>query len=340
MERYLKSRYKIGEKLGENPFSVTYQGSYLTSNNPVIVKIYKRGTLSNTLIKSMREKVKVLERLNHPLIAKLIDGDYGWQGFYYVREYVSGKTLGDYIKEKGRLSFEDALKLGEEICEAVLVCHRFGLIHGALNPSNVFIGEDGRPILADFVIEGEIRQSIQQKTEFLFEGADFASPEELNGAAADERSDLYAIALLVYFMLSGINPFNPEKKLKGLEIARNKLLNTLPPVSTYVPSVSKIVDDILIKALNPDPLLRFNSVQELRDSLHSRNLVLIASSLDLPPVIYENSAPAKKSKPGQKAKKPAKPLFSKDFIVLLLRIMVVTIIAGLGYALIQTIINQ
>jgi len=88
MERFLKSRYRIGEKLSENPFSITYKGTFLATDKPLVIKIYKRGTLSSNLIRNMKQKVKELSQISYHGIAKLIDGDYGWQGFYYVREFV------------------------------------------------------------------------------------------------------------------------------------------------------------------------------------------------------------------------------------------------------------
>jgi len=340
MERYLKSRYKIGEKLGENPFSVTYQGSYLGTENAVIVKIYKRGTLSNTLIKSMREKVKVLERLNHPLIAKLVDGDYGWQGFYYVREYVPGKTLAEVLKETGPFSLDEALRLGEEICEALWICHQEGIVHGALNPQNIFLTPEGHIKLADLVIEGEIRESIPQKTQHLFEGADFASPDELSGAPADKRSDIYSLGLLVYLMLTGKRPFNPTGTLKSLESVPKRMKELPPPPSAFNQALPKTIDDILLKALNPDPQLRFATVRDFKDSLHSRNLVLVAQSSDLPPVSYDNSGPAPKKPKEKGPKAKGAPLMSRAIVVLILRLLVIAIISGLVYALVQTIINQ
>ena len=93
MERFLKSRYRIGEPLGENPFSVTYKGYLIGTEVPVVIKIYKRAALNSPLINKLRPKVTKIISLDHRNIARVIDGDYGWQGFYFVREFIEGEDL-------------------------------------------------------------------------------------------------------------------------------------------------------------------------------------------------------------------------------------------------------
>jgi serine/threonine protein kinase len=163
MERFLKSRYKIGEPLGETPFSATYKGFYLGTQKPVVIKIYKRGILNNRLIKSMRNRLKILLAFFHPSIAKLIDGDYGWQGFYFVREFIEGKSVGEILKENRTFTLEDALNIGIEVCKVLKFCHQNNMVHGALNPNNIFIDQQGIVKVTDFVVEGEIKESNEQK---------------------------------------------------------------------------------------------------------------------------------------------------------------------------------
>ena len=151
MERLLKSRYRIKNKIGEGPFSVTYRGSYLDKDDPLIIKIYKRSVLSSSIIKSVKKKVRALCSLNHPNVAKVIDGDYGWQGFYFVRSFVHGRTLAELMEDGKKIGVDRAVGIMTGICEALNAAHSKGIIHGALNPNNVFVDENDAVLLTDFI---------------------------------------------------------------------------------------------------------------------------------------------------------------------------------------------
>ncbi|MFA4905727.1 MAG: serine/threonine-protein kinase [Candidatus Margulisiibacteriota bacterium] len=276
MERFLKSRFKTGPKIGENPFSLTYRGTFLSGEKPVIIKIYKRGTLNSALIKNMKAKVKLLSEMDHPGIARLYDGDYGWQGFYYVREFVEGRTLGE-ILQGGKAELFDADRIIGLVCEALLIPHRAGLVHGAIKPENVFILANGQIKLADFTIEGEVKEALPQKAVVVLSRSQFMSPEEILGDVARASSDIYSVGLLYYALLSGILDFPPARKLNG----------ALPPP----PGLPKYAEDVLDKALQPDPLLRFRTIDDFLQSLKQKTLVEKREALDFPPIELENRPP-------------------------------------------------
>ncbi|HTY13957.1 MAG TPA: serine/threonine-protein kinase [Candidatus Omnitrophota bacterium] len=318
MDRLLKSKFKIKEKIGENPFSLTYLGTTLSGEKPVVIKIYKRGTLNSVLIKSMKQKVKQLQEIAHPGIARLLDGDYGWQGFYYVREYVNGLDLAAYLKAH-RPAPEDSMLLLGEIASAIQFAHRNGIIHGALKPRNIFIDEDRKIRITDFVIEGEIKESMPQKAAFILESGEYASPEEILGNPARESSDIYSLGLVLLEMLTGSNPFRglPQNKLSGR-------LPSLPPVPKYI-------DEILYKALSIDPLLRFSTVEELEESIKNRSLVELKSGLDLPPVELENA-----QRPEEKVIRVVNKERKRSFF--LAGVALLGVLAGIIYAIINSLI--
>jgi len=269
MERFLKSRYKIGEKISENPFSVTYKGFFLGSNKPVVIKIYKRGTLNSGLINRMKQKVKELSQLNHHGIARLIDGDYGWQGFYYVREYIEGKTLEEALSDRKQISMERAAAVAEEVCRALEAAHAKGIVHGALKPSNVFIDAKGIVKVADFVIEGEIKEAMPQKILNIMDDGRYASPEELSGQPASASSDIYALGMMLYELI--MNRFGlVEEGLAG-GVAKLSERSSFPEPEALAP-LPRYLQEIISKALQADPCLRFSSAAELRESLENKNL--------------------------------------------------------------------
>ena len=270
MERFLKSRYRVGEKISENPFSVTYKGINVATDKPIIVKIYKRGTLNSSLISRMKQKVKEFTLITHYGIGKLIDGDYGWQGFYYVREYLEGETLQALLERGQKIGQDKAEAIVEEVSKALEFAHSKEIVHGALKPSNVFIDSQGLVKVTDFVIEGEITQAMPQKALSILEDGKYISPEELAGKPASYSSDIYALGMILLELLNS--------KLLPVEIGiagNMRKLRKLTIVSQeYFASLPRYLQEILRKALQADPLLRFSSMTELKESLHNKNIAL------------------------------------------------------------------
>lgn len=313
MERFLKSKFKTGPKIGENPFSLTYRGTFLSGEAPVIIKIYKRGTLNSVLIKNMKAKVKLLCELNHPGIAKLYDGDYGWQGFYYVREFVEGRTLGELLRS-GKPDIFEADQIVQRICEALLPPHQQGIVHGALKLENVFYLSGGQIKLVDFTIEGEVKEALPQKALVVLSNSPFMSPEEILGNLARLSSDIYATGLLYYSLLTGVTDFPLLSKLSG----------RLPPP----PGLPKYAEDILNKALKTDPLLRFKSIEDLLQSLKQKTLVEKWEVLDFPPIELENQTPLEQQEVVAVQKERKRSFF-------LVIVIALSVLAGLIYMLIM-----
>lgn len=269
MERFLKSRYKIGEKISENPFSVTYKGAFLGTHKPVVIKIYKRGTLNSSLINRMKQKVREFSQINHHGIAKLIDGDYGWQGFYYVREYIKGESLRHLLESDQNIGVEKAVKIAEEVCQALEFAHNRGIIHGAIKPNNIFIDSHGVVKIADFVIEGEIREAMPQKILSIMDDGRYASPEELAGNPASASSDVYALGMILYELSVSRSGMVEEGLSSGLIKLRSKSLLNQEDLAGF----PRYFQEVVCRALRADPQLRFPSMAEFRESLEKKNLV-------------------------------------------------------------------
>jgi eukaryotic-like serine/threonine-protein kinase len=340
MERFLKSRYKIGKQIGENAYSITYKGNTLSQEHPVIIKIYKRSTLNSPLIKVMKNKVRKLSQLHHPSVARLLDGDYGWQGFYYVREYINGESLKDIFTKHPQLEEEDAVRIAVNICEGLSAVHDFGLVHGALNPNNVFIASDGSVKLTDFIIEGEIKESLPEKIAFIKSSAEYLSPEELQGEKANRSSDIYSVGLLLFQMTTGRLPY--QGNAGSLDLVLQKLKNHITPPSFFNPKISKSIEEIILKSMALDPIMRFKNIGLLKQSLEAKALIEPSQSLSLPPIFYEDndsSIPA------------AKEAFIKSDNMMgsiekqtnyqvgnwIVRLLIITTLVGIIYAIISII---
>ena len=263
MEQILKSRYKITTKLAESPFSLTYQGVYLGTNKPVIIKIYKRGTLNSSMIKSMKQRVASFSVINHHGIAKMLDGDYGWQGFYYVREFIEGSSLRELLDKGEKIGPDKACAIIDQLLAALEAAHERGIIHANLKPANIFIDNQGLVKLTDFIIEGEIKGSVPQKIEELMADSRYASPEELGGEPVSPASDIYSTGLILYEILAG-QPLPVEKGIRG-GVRKLKADSIIP--KEELANLSGFFREIILTAIRRDPLLRFKSAKEFRESL-------------------------------------------------------------------------
>ncbi|MBN3033208.1 MAG: serine/threonine protein kinase [Candidatus Saganbacteria bacterium] len=266
MDQLLKSKYRTGQKLSENPFSVTYRGSLIGGEKPVVIKIYKRGTLNSSLIKSMKQRVRDFSLLSHHGIARLLDGDYGWQGFYFVREFIDGSSLEEMLSRDGKLGAEKAQAVAGEVLETLALTHAKGIVHGALKPSNIFIDRQGLVKLADFVVEGEIKSALPQRVIEVLENACYASPEELAGQPAGAASDLYALGLVLFELATG------QPAVAGVGGNLAKLRGGLPDAAE-LGRLPNYLREIVVKALQRDPLLRFASAAEFRESLAHKTIL-------------------------------------------------------------------
>jgi eukaryotic-like serine/threonine-protein kinase len=268
MDQLLKSKYRIGKKMAENPFSITYQGWLMGTDKPVVIKIYKRGTLSAPLIKSMKQKVRDFSLISHHGIAKLIDGDYGWQGFYYVREFIDGQTLRELLEKNGKFAPDTASDIVGQVLSALGVVHAKGIVHAALKPSNIMIDTQGLVKLTDFVIESGVREAMPQKAVEILDDAQYAAPEELEGKSLTPAADFYSLGLIFSELVTG----QPLLTGTPLQKSAQKLKQNLSLTKEAAAALPRHLVEILGKTLQKDPLQRFATAAEFQESLTAKGL--------------------------------------------------------------------
>ncbi len=264
MDRILKSKYKIQDKIADSPSHVTYKGALVDSEKNIVIKIYRRQYLDSVLIKQLKKEIGILKKLDNPLIPRLIDGDYGWQGFYFVREFVEGQSLREI---KLPMDPENARDTAIGICDVVAAAHGAGMVHGSITPENVFFSSpDKRVKVADFGIKMAVAEPVEQRAKWLLDGSSaYSPPEILLGESSSQRSDIYQIGLLILLMLS---PEQIGTKSSLSSIVAN-LTGKDPQFGSKVP---KYLEDIVRVCIQKDPLMRFSSVKELAGCLRSRSV--------------------------------------------------------------------
>ncbi len=269
MERILKSKYKILEKVFESESHVTYKGIYVDSDKPLLIKIYKRELLNSLLIKKLKKDIQSLSKIEDSHIPRLIDGDYGWQGFYFIREYVDGPSIDE---QKKPLEIETASKIMIKACQILSQIHSLGIVHGSFTANNIFYSKGGKVSVSDFGINSSVFGEMDQKAKLLFDnGSKYLAPEVILGEEPTVLSDIYQAGVTLYYLLTGEFP---QKNTLGLASSLENIKGAFPPPSSINNKIPKYLEEIVMHCLEKDPLLRFESASQLASSLENKALMI------------------------------------------------------------------
>ncbi|MFG0317007.1 MAG: protein kinase, partial [Planctomycetota bacterium JB042] len=274
--------YAIVERIGAGGMGEVYLAERADGafRRRVAVKRLRVGLGSEELLARFRRERQVQATLDHPGIARLLDGGEDEAGVpYLVLEYVDGAPIDVACDERG-LATRERLELFARVGEAVEYAHRRGVVHRDLKPSNILVGEDGAPKLLDFgiakVLDAEAlgaEAHLTQETFRMMTPA-FASPEQLRFEPATEASDQYALGVLLYLLLAGRLPFDLAGR-SPVEIERIVTGDDPPPPSvastagggTRPRDLAGDLDRIVLMALRKEPRRRYASVGDLVDDV-------------------------------------------------------------------------
>jgi len=261
-------RYHLVEQLGEGGMAAVYRARDLNLERDVAVKVIRTDVFGSTvmeqLLKRFQREGRALGKLTHPNIVPILD--YGeHEGVpYLVMPYLPGGTLKQ--RYKGPMPYRDAVQLLIPIAQALVHAHQQGIIHRDIKPANILITSTGEPMLSDFgiarIIQSEETQGLTT-TGVGIGTPEYMAPEQGMGQA-DERSDIYALGILLYELVTGRIPFHADTPMA---ILLKKSQEPLPRPSQYVPDLPYSVETCLIKALERDPDHRNQTMKEFLDAL-------------------------------------------------------------------------
>lgn len=261
------SRYEAVEHIGAGGMAEVYRAHDRLLDRIVAVKaLSDRFANDPYFIERFVREGRIAARLNHPHIVALYDYGTDQAPPFIVMEHVDGPTLGDVIASDGPLEPRRAAHLAVQIAEALEVAHGAGLVHRDITSGNVMLTSAGEVKVADFGIATALRQDERTTVQDgrVVGTAAYLSPEQAQGLAVDERTDLYSLGVVLYEMLTGRTPFVGES---AVAVASQHVLNKPPAPSELRRDVPRELDAIVCKALAKSPEGRFLSASELRAEL-------------------------------------------------------------------------
>ncbi|MHB8218577.1 MAG: protein kinase domain-containing protein [Candidatus Sulfotelmatobacter sp.] len=266
------SHYRILAQIGAGGMGVVYKAYDQQLEREVALKLLPQGLLADEAArKRFRKEALALARLNHPNIATIFEFGNEDGLDFLVTEYIPGITL-DTKLSSGPLNTEEAIRLGVQLATGLAEAHSQGLIHRDLKPGNLRVAPDGRLKILDFGLaelaprlrSDDVTASLLTRTSQYAGTLPYMAPEQLRGALADARTDVWAAGAVLYEMATGKRPF-PES---GAPLLINAILNSDPvPTSQVNNKVPRGLDHVVLKALQKDPAQRYQTAFELRADL-------------------------------------------------------------------------
>ena len=265
----VNDKYDILESLGQGGMSEAYKARDRQTGRLVVLKIPFGSLIGDpaTFSRYQRE-LEIGKRLHHPNIQQLIaDGrlDDGVAP-YLVLEFVDGTLLRDYLREHAPLSVEDAIRITVQLANALEYCHGHGVVHRDLKPENILIEDDGTVKLVDFgiaLLQGARRLTFRRLTSG-FGTPDYMAPEQVQGDRGDARTDLYALGVMLYEMLTGEVPYQGDSPLA---VMSQRVTTDAPLLRVKRPDLPAQLEAVVWRALRREPTERYASMADLRHDL-------------------------------------------------------------------------
>ncbi len=225
----LNQRYRLEELIGSGGMAVVYRGVDLLLQREVAVKVLREGYASDpAFLARFQREAQAAARLHHPNIVTIYDVGQDGNLSYIVMEYVAGKDLKSYIRQRGRLRVGEALSIAVQICAGAGHAHRAGVIHCDIKPQNVLVTDDGVVKVTDFGIARALSEVALTQAETVWGSPLYFSPEQAAGDPPSPASDVYSIGVTLYEMLAGAPPFQAEK---STALALKHLRDEPPPLA-------------------------------------------------------------------------------------------------------------
>lgn len=258
-------RYEILQLLGEGGMGSVYKAADREVERIVALKIIRPDLASNpAILARFKQELLTAHQVTHKNVIRIYDMAEAQGVKFITMEFVEGTDLRRVLLDHGKLLPEQAVEIIRQICRALEAAHTVGIIHRDLKPQNIMQDKNGRILVMDFGLARSVESGGMTQTGALLGTIEYMSPEQSMGKNLDQRSDLFAVGLIFYELLSGKTPFKAETAMASL-LLRNQ--ERALPVRELDESIPPSLSDIVSKCLERDLTLRYQTAAEILSDL-------------------------------------------------------------------------
>ncbi|MFI2751900.1 Stk1 family PASTA domain-containing Ser/Thr kinase [Cellulomonas sp. P22] len=244
--RLVDGRYEVVSRIARGGMATVYLAVDRRLDRDVALKVMHahlaEGTSGSAFIARFRREARAAARLTHPGLVAVLDQGVDGEMSYLTMEYVDGTNLRRHLEEQGSLTVGGALRMLEQILDALAAAHRADLVHRDIKPENVLIAADGRVKVADFGLARAVTEVTATATGTVLGTVAYLAPELVSQGSSDARTDVYACGVLLYEMLTGRQPFTGETPI---QVAFQHVNNDVPSPSVLVGWLPAEVDELV-----------------------------------------------------------------------------------------------
>ncbi len=295
----IDNRYLLQRLIASGGMATIYAGIDTRLDRPVAVKIMHAHLANDeAFVSRFIKEAKATAALSHPNIVSI--QDQGWNeggppAVFLVMELVEGSTLRDFLNQHGVVSIEQMFQLMTPVISALAAAHKIGIIHRDIKPENILISKDGRVKVADFGLARNmaIGQTMTVESSVVLGSVSYLSPEQVQRGVADARSDIYAVGIVLFEMLTGGKPYEGETPI---QIAYRHVNDRIPTLQSIKSDIPITISDLVHAATAPNPDHRPKDAEELLNKFREIQAQIdpkkrqMSLELDLPPSMTKSVA--------------------------------------------------
>ena len=295
----IDNRYLLQRLIASGGMATIYAGIDTRLDRPVAVKIMHAHLANDeAFVSRFIKEAKATAALSHPNIVSI--QDQGWNeggppAVFLVMELVEGSTLRDFLNQQGAVSIEQMFQLMTPVISALAAAHKIGIIHRDIKPENILISKDRRVKVADFGLARNmaIGQTMTVESSVVLGSVSYLSPEQVQRGVADARSDIYAVGIVLFEMLTGGKPYEGETPI---QIAYRHVNDRIPTLQSIKSDIPITISELVHAATAPNPDHRPKDAEELLNKFREIQAQIdpkkrqMSLELDLPPSMTKSVA--------------------------------------------------